>query len=321
VGKDDVTTFCEAVWRRDAATLAALGRRVDPNALDRWRRTPLLMAAEFGDVALVALLVKRGGAVDQGRQHLTPVTLAARRGDLEMVRFLRDQGATMSVVSWIHLHDRQQVERALARDPALARLRDELGTPVLHHAAEALAPELVVLLLERGASVADQDENGETALHRVADARPCQPEAAARMASLLIDRGADPNARNWDEVTPLHQGVRRRNLAVVEVLLARGADVDARDRGRGSTPLRRAVSGTGASGTAGTSALMLPLARLLLEHGADPEAKDKRGVPVLASTRDPDLRALLARYRKRRRPPAARSRKQRPRGRSPRSRA
>jgi ankyrin repeat protein len=301
VGKDDVAAFCRAVWRHDAKTLAALGRRVDPNAPDRWQRTPVLMAAEYGDLALMALLVGRGGDVDQNRRHLTPVTLAARRGELEMVRFLRDQGATMSVVSWVYLRDQQQVERALARDPALARLRDEQGTPILHHAAQALAPELVVLLLEHGASVANSDTNGETALHRVADMLPCEPQAAARMATLLIDRGADPNARNWDDVTPLHQGVRRRNLAVVEVLLARGADVDARDRGRRSTPLRRAVSGTGASGTAGTSALMLPLARLLLEHGADPEAKDKRGVPVLASTRDPDLRALLALYRKRRR--------------------
>jgi ankyrin repeat protein len=300
VGKDDVAAFCEAVWRHDAKTLAALGPRVDPNAVDRWKRTPLLMAAEFGDRALVALLVGRGGDVDQSRRHLTPVTLAARRGDLETVRFLRDQGATMSVVSWVHLRDRPQVERALARDPALARLRDELGTPLLHHAAEALAPELVVLLLEKGANVTEQDENGETALHRVADMLPREPAAAAQMASLLIDRGADPNARNWDDVTPLHQGVRRRNLAVVEVLLARGADVNARDRGRGSTPLRRAISGTGASGTAGTRALMLPLARLLLEHGADPQARDKRGVSVLASTRDPDLRALLTRYGKRR---------------------
>jgi ankyrin repeat protein len=272
---------------------------VDPNGFDRFHRTPLLVAAQYGDLALVRLLVERGGDVDQKRRHLTPVTLAARRGDLEMVRFLRERGATMSVVSWIHLCDRQQVEVALASDPTLAHLRDEQGTPILHHAVEALAPELVALLLERGSRVADEDDNGETALHRVADMRPRESAVGAQIAKLLIDRGADPNARNWDDVTPLHQGVRRRNLAVVEVLLARGAEVDARDRGRGSTPLRRAISGTGASGTAGTSALMLPLALLLLEHGADPEARDKRGMTVLASTRDPKLRALLTRYRKR----------------------
>src|SRR5947207_1360637 len=73
------------------------------------------------------------------------------------------------------------------------------------------------------------------------------------------------------------------NTAVVELLLARGADPNARDKSRGSTPLRRAVSGTGAGGTAGTADLMMPLTRLLLAYGADPDARDKRGVPVHAS--------------------------------------
>jgi len=265
-----VTAFTEAIWRRQADTIAALVARVDPNAPDRWSRTPLMMAAEFGDLALVAALVARGGDVDQRRTHLTPVTLAARRGDAAMVRFLRDQGAVMSIVTWVHLGDRAQVRRELARDPALARLRDEAGTPLVHHAAEALAPELLVLLLEHGAEVDERDENGETPLHRVADMLTTDLDSAARMATLLLDRGADANAR---------------------------------DRGRGSTPLRRAVSGTGASGTAGTTELMLPLARLLLEHGADPDARDKRGVPVHASTRAPELRALLEGYRRRK--PAA----------------
>jgi len=114
------------------------------------------------------------------------------------------------------------------------------------------------------------------------------------MMKFLLDEGADVNARNWDDVTPLHQAVRARNVAAAEVLLERGADVHARDKGRGSTPLRRAVCGTGAGGTAGRGELMVTLTRLLLAHGADPEARDKRGVPVRASARGAAVRALLA---------------------------
>jgi ankyrin repeat protein len=293
-----VQAFCRALWRHDAKTVATLVGRVDPNAQDRWGNTPLLMGAQYGDLQIVAQLLRRGADVDQQRKYLTPITLAARRGAPDLVDFLRTQGATESLVTWTYLGDRRRFEGALARDPALARLQDEQGTPILHHAVEALQPELVIRLLELGAAVSDTDPNGETPLHRCADLRQPPSEAAAQMATLLLDHRADPNARNWDDVTPLHQAVRARNLAVVEVLLARGADPNARDRGHGSTPLRRAVCGTGAGGTKGTSALMVPLTRLLLAHGADPDACDKRGIPVHASARAPEVRALLDGFRR-----------------------
>jgi ankyrin repeat protein len=295
---DDVTAFCRALWRGDRKTITALAARVDPDGGDRWSNTPLLMAAQYGDLPLVAQLVDRGGDVDQHRRHLTPITFAARRKACDTVRFLRERGASESIVTWIYLGERKRCADELARDPGLARLRDEAGTPIMHHAVEALQPELVALLLAHGATVGDTDPNGETPLHRVADMRQAPQEQAATMAKLLLDLGADPNARNWDDVTPLHQAVRARNPAVVELLLARGADPNARDRLRGSTPLRRAVSATGAGGTAGTAALMVPLTRILLAHGADPDARDKRGIPVHASARAPDVRAVLDEHRR-----------------------
>lgn len=296
-GDDDVTRFCEATWRHDQATLHRLAARVDPHALDRWGRTPLRMAVQYGDLALVQQLRRRGGDVDQGRSLLTPLTLAARRKADDMVAFLRAEGAVVSILTAIHLGDETRVARELARDPTQARRRDEEETPLVHHAVEALQPHIVELLLAHGATVADADARGETPLHRLGDSLvPAGP--ATLMATLLLDRGADPNARNWDDVTPLHQAVRRRNLAVVEVLLARGADANARDKIRGSTPLRRAVSATGASGTRGTADLMVPLTRLLLEHGADPDARDKRGISVRASARAPDVIAALESHAK-----------------------
>src|SRR5712691_8952051 len=295
---DEVKALRRAIWRHDRVVIAELAPRVDPNAKDPWGNTPLLMAAQYGDLALVSLLVRRGGDIDQRSQHLTPITLAARRKAADIVRFLQESGAKMSIVTLVHLGERERCQQELLRDPAQARLRDEQGTPILHHAVEALQPELVEQMLASGATVSDTDPNGETALHRIADMRQSPQGPAAKMATLLLDLGADPNARNWDDVTPLHQAVRARNLAVVEVLLARGADANARDKSRRSTPLRRAVSGTGAGGTAGTADLMVPLTRLLLAYGADPDAQDKRGVPVHASARAPDVRAVLDEQRR-----------------------
>jgi ankyrin repeat protein len=290
---NDVQTFCRALWRHEDTTIKTLATRVDPNGKDKWGNTPLLSAAQYGDLALVELLVSRGSKIDQERVHLTPLTLAARRQASDIVAFLRMKGAAPSVVTLIHLGEREAFARALKREPSLATLRDEANNPILFHAVEALRPEMVEILLEHGATVSDTDPNGETALHRVADIRRAPPAPSAKMATLLLDHGADPNARNWDQVTPLHQAVRARNLAVTKVLLERGADPNAKDKNRGSTPLRRAVSGTGAGKTAGTSDLMAPLTQLLLDYGADPDARDKRGVTVRASAKSPAVRAIL----------------------------
>jgi ankyrin repeat protein len=191
----------------------------------------------------------------------------------------------------MYLGDRAAVVRALEADCALASAVDEEDTPFLHHAAHAQQPAIVAALIDRGASVAAADRTGETALHRVADLRRTTP-AAAEVASVLIDRGAAVDARNRDDVTPLHQAVRARNVAVAEVLLARGADPNARDKGRGSTPLHRAVSGSGAGGTAGTADAMPVLVRLLLAHGADPDRRDKRGRSPRQAAK-PALRVLF----------------------------
>jgi ankyrin repeat protein len=271
---------------------------VDPNGADRWGHRPLAMAAQYSDLPLVRALVRRGAKVDQDRAHLTPITIAARRGASDIVDFLRERGATVSILTLVHLGDADGVRRELASQPSLGRLKDEEGTPILHHAAEALSTKIAAAVLAHGSTVGDRDANEQTALHRVSDMRAASQACAARMTKFLIEHGADPNARNWDKVTPLHQAVRARNVAVVEILLACGADPNARDKG-GSTPLRRAVSATGAGGTAGTSAIMAPLTELLLAHGADPDARDKRGVPVRASARAPEVIALLDAHRKR----------------------
>jgi len=81
------------------------------------------------------------------------------------------------------------------------------------------------------------------------------------VAALLLDRGADVNARSRStrfarENTPLHAAAANRQVAVAELLVARGADVNARD-GSGFTPLALAANSK-------SDVLML----MLMENGA-----------------------------------------------------
>lgn len=91
-------------------------------------------------------------------------------------------------------------------------------------------------------------------------------------AALLLDRGADVAAvsRNAMRVQPLHSAAAGRHAPVVALLLARGADPNARQH-QGFVPLHAsAQSGDPES------------ARLLLKAGADPAAATDDGrTPLL----------------------------------------
>ncbi|TAE77331.1 MAG: ankyrin repeat domain-containing protein [Verrucomicrobia bacterium] len=81
------------------------------------------------------------------------------------------------------------------------------------------------------------------------------------MVRLLLDRGASPDARNSEGSTPLFL---TSDPAIAHLLIARGANISARDRDR-SQPIHRAAT------------CRLELVKLLVRHGADPLARDHRG--------------------------------------------
>src|SRR5687768_10167632 len=134
--QDKVAMFCRALWRGEEDVVERLAPVVDPNGRDRWGARPLLMAAQFADLPVVSLLIERGAEIEQGRRLLTPLTIAARRNEPAIVAYLRKEGAVASIFTWVHLGDDKRVAKELDRQPALAQLRDELGTPILHHAVE-----------------------------------------------------------------------------------------------------------------------------------------------------------------------------------------
>jgi len=86
---------------------------------------------------------------------------------------------------------------------------------------------------------------------------------------LLLDAGADPNAANAFDATPLMWCAG--DAAKVRLLLSKGAHADARSK-LGRTPLMIAAAYDGATDAA----------RFLVEKGADVNARDKGGNSVLA---------------------------------------
>jgi ankyrin repeat protein len=94
------------------------------------------------------------------------------------------------------------------------------------------------------------------------------------MVMLLLDRGASPDARDSQGATPLFE---TSDPAIAKLLIARGAKVSARDSD-GVQPIHRAATRS------------LELVKLLVRHGADPLARDQRGGrPLHDAARDGTL--------------------------------
>jgi len=62
------------------------------------------------------------------------------------------------------------------------------------------------------------------------------PSRHVRIAKLLLDRKADPNARALNGFTPLHIACKKNRIKVVELLLKNGAHIEAATES-GLTPL------------------------------------------------------------------------------------
>jgi tankyrase len=106
-------------------------------------------------------------------------------------------------------------------------------------------------------------------------------------------KGADVHFADKNGVTALHHAVRFRSPAAVKTLIEHGANVNQQCRRNGSTPLHRALTQTGAPGTAGRARAAAEIVQLLLEAGADPSIRNKMGKRAADYVSDDAVRTLL----------------------------
>lgn len=133
----------------------------------------------------------------------------------------------------------------------------------LHFAVESGSKATVQALVDAGANISAQNNNGVAPLHTAS------ANGHFAIVQVLIDAGANVNARNENGGTPLHAAASFWQLKIAKLLIDAGADVQSKDRD-GRSPLFEAVR-------AGS----LSVARILLDAGANVNATDDDGDTLL----------------------------------------
>lgn len=179
-------------------------------------------AIKQGDRTTVERALAAAPALARAEENgLSAVLLAVYHGKRELAQLLAQRKGDLTIFEAAAVGDAGRVQQLLDADPSLASAYAPDGFHPLGLAAFFRQPEVVALLLARGADVRAVAKNPMqvTALHSaVADG------GDPRIARVLVAAGADVNARQRHGWTPLHGAADSGDRGLVELLLQRGAD-------------------------------------------------------------------------------------------------
>jgi ankyrin repeat protein len=184
----------------------------------------LLEAIKAGDMARVVALLDAGTPADAAGDGVSPLLTAIYHGRADIAALLVARGATVSFPEACALGDRERVVAMLSGDPALLDQRSADGHTPVGLAIFFGHPEVARFLIERGADITAHSGNAQQVAPVHAAAAVCD---RATM-NLLLARGADVNAKQQSDYTPLHGAASRGDIEMATLLLAHGADREAR---------------------------------------------------------------------------------------------
>ena len=316
VGLDDLDAQLLLAVKTDQADFAKslLKRGADPNTRDadsEYNETALHVAVLKRHLSVAEILLQNGANPYLEDAHRGPVLFYAAR-DEKTLRLLltwkvpidseNSEGTTALIRNF---YDPETIP-LLLKHGASPNHRTKMGQIPIVEAGEHAEAALAIAMIKAGANVNLQDAEGNTALIKARDSvyqASVQPllEAGADVKirnkagqnalmagigrneagdQVLLESGADTNLTDADGSTALMLAAARSATKTVRALLARGAEVKARNR-NGETALHYAAGATPyfekpdeeAAARKQPSATMA----LLLAAGADLAAQDEGG--------------------------------------------
>ncbi|ATQ74560.1 hypothetical protein CR152_08535 [Massilia violaceinigra] len=148
---------------------------------------------------------------------VTPLIKTASSGDVDAIHMLHQAGAVLDAPRSAH------------------------GGTALHAALDAGQWPAASALLERGADTRQRDDDGNTALHHLANsAHHADVRAQAALADMMLKLGAAIDQTGAQATTPLMLAIEAGNLELTAMLVDHGADPALRNaRGENALAIAR----------------------------------------------------------------------------------
>lgn len=261
----------------DGCVRPLLDYGADPKVGDSNGVTALASALYFGNLEIAKILIEAGVDPDARDSFgMTPLCWAARGGHVEAVQLLlnmcsehiSDESKRKERGYWlewaIQNATTKEVMELLQQEVDVNVIDHQKETP-LHISSRTGCLTISKLLLDRGADI---DARGSCDFTPLALA--INTDAPVEIVRLLVERGADIEARDLYGNTALALAAENGKVEIVDFLLDAGADINPRNK-TGGSPLATAII-----------AYQEEMAELLLERGADIDAKVGNGATVLS---------------------------------------
>ena len=224
------------------------------NAKDASGKTPLILAAKVGNLALVKFLLESSADMEIGQTAIgslanykfvggrTPLIWAAANGQTKVLQHLLDSKANIAA--------RSTTYRCSLQEAIICGHND-----------------VAIFLIQQGAPIMNRVDEQWTPLHQAAADGHLEP------LKLLIEKGADLEAvtadsNTWDlaeanRVTPLHLAIEHDHIECARYLIAKGANLHHRNLG-GDEVIHLAA-------TKGFDCCV----QMLLDNGVSPDTPDE----------------------------------------------